>query len=186
MNIPERFRNVSLDSYVAHTTAQQRAKATVWDYMTHLNKNLSEGRGITFYGNVGTGKTHLAICVLMEAAKLGLSGYFVTEDGMFDRFKKDWNDPDEEFKFLSQIQKVRFLVIDDMGIRRSSDYVSDRYEAVINTRYAKNIPTIITSNKSPNELAQVYDRQMSRLSGNVEIQVTGPDARKHTPKPENG
>ncbi len=133
---------------------------------------------MTLWGSVGAGKTHLAASVIREAKEQRYSAYFVTEDGIFDRFKKEWSEPEQEIRFLELLQRVRFLCIDDMGIRRPSDYVSDRYEAIINERYARGVPTIITTNRSPEELSAVYERQMSRLAKNVKVKVTGPDMRQ--------
>lgn len=177
-NIPKRFWMASLDGYTAHTSAQEEALEMVRRYSSNLPYCLQEGRGLTLWGPVGTGKTHLAVTIILAAKAMNLSALFITEDGIFDKFKAEWGDPAEEMKFLLMIQRVRFLVIDDMGIRRPSDYVSDRYEAILNTRYASGIPTIITTNKSPDQLKEVYERQMSRLAGNVDLHIVGPDGRE--------
>ena len=177
-NIPMRFRNVSVESYQAHTSEQKFAKAAVIGYTKNLKKNLECGCGLTLWGSVGVGKTHLVVAVLMAAQEQGFSLFFATEDGIFDQFKADWDEPQEEIQFLQRLQRVRFLAIDDMGIRRPSDYVSDRYEAIINTRYANGLPTIITTNRTPEQLAHAYERQMSRLSGNMVLKMVGPDMRK--------
>jgi len=179
-NIPIRFEKSTLDNYEPHTPQQEEALRSVSAYMENIDDNLDKGKGLTFVGPVGAGKTHLAAAVITAAKMRGYSAYFITEDGIFDRFKQEWNDPESEIRFLQFIQRVRFLCIDDMGIRRPSDYVTDRYEAIINNRYTRSIPTTITTNRSVEDLSAVYERQMSRLSVNVDIEVIGPDMRRKT------
>jgi len=176
-NIPKRFAGVSVNAYEPRTEEQRAAKQQAVDYVVGLAENLKAGVGLTLWGPPGSGKTHLVVAVLMAALERKLSGYFVTEDGVFDRFRENWGEPAEEVKFLRLLQTVRFLVIDDMGIRKPTDYVSDRYEAIINTRYAEGLPTIVTTNRDPAQLAEVYPRQMSRLAANQVLHVYGPDAR---------
>lgn len=176
-NIPRRFINATVNGYKPHTPSQKTAKAIVSDYVVNLKNNLESGQGLTLWGSVGTGKTHLAVAILLAAQERGLSVHFDSEDGIFDHFKAEWGEPEKEMQFLTKLQKVRFLVIDDLGIRRPSDYVSDRYEAIINTRYANGLPTIITTNRTPEQLSEVYERQMSRLSENITMEVLGPDMR---------
>jgi DNA replication protein DnaC len=198
-NIPRRFWKVTFQNFKSHTPEQEAAKSALIDYVCNLGKNILSGRGVTLWGSVGSGKTHLACALLRniiaaERKRKGVEtttvngetvavlrppirSYFISEDGIFDRFKREWNDPEEEAKFLMQLQRRRFLVIDDLGIRKPTDYVTDRYEAIINTRYANNLPTIVTTNHSPEDLAEDYERQMSRLAGNLTLKIFGPDMR---------
>lgn len=176
--IPHRFTNSTFASYIPKNQTQETAKEVTLQYARDL-KNMSFcGVGITLHGAVGTGKTHLVVAILSAAIKQGYSVQFAAEDTIFDNFKENWGEPQKEIQFLTKLQKVRFLVIDDIGIRRPSDYVSDRYEAIFNTRYANGLPTIVTSNKSPIKLEEVYERQMSRLAGNYTLEVLGPDNRQ--------
>jgi len=168
---------VSLENYVPRSPGQGEALKTVQFYCDHIQAHLAAGIGVTFWGSVGAGKTHLATCILKAAAAAGKSSRFKTEDGIFDALKSAWSEPAEEIAFIGLLQKVRFLLIDDFGTRKPSEYVSDRYEAIINTRYAAELPTIVTTNYTPEQLAAVYPRQMSRLRGNMVLEVTGPDGR---------
>ena len=176
--IPNRFINATLDTYIPKNKTQETAIVVLKEYVNDLANMLERGIGITLHGAVGTGKTHLAVAILSVAISKLYSVHFAAEDTIFDNFKENWREPEKEIQYLIKLQKVRFLVIDDIGIRRPSDYVSDRYEAIFNTRYANGLPTIITTNKSPAELKEVYERQMSRLAGNYTLEVLGPDRRQ--------
>lgn len=179
MGLPDRFSDATLETYKPVTVSQRAAMDAIEGYVSDLEQMLAEGRSIILHGSVGSGKTHLGISVLKRAAAAGKSNLVVTEDQMFDTFKANWSDPEAEHKYLLQLQRVRFLMIDDLGVRATSDYVNDRYEAVLNARYEKIIPTIITTNCSPDALAGRYERQISRLlDGGLLLEVKGPDGRK--------
>lgn len=177
-DIPTRYRAATLENYIPRTPDQEAAKRAAAEYVRAVKENPRLPFGITLWGSVGAGKTYLACAVLAEVLRLGHRGYFTTEDRIFDRFKENWGAPEEEIRFLLTLQRRRFLVVDDLGIRRPSDYVSDRYEAIINARYAHGLPTILTSNRTPEQLSAAYERQMSRLSGNWALKVVGPDMRQ--------
>ena len=166
-----------MDSYLPRHPSQEKAKVTVASYVKNLGKNILEGHGLSFHGAVGTGKTHLAASVISAALGRQISTYFVTEDGLFSKLRAEWDDHEAEARFVSLLQCVRILVIDDMGTRKPSDYVAEKYENIINERYNKSMPTIITTNHTPEELLGVYPRQMSRLAGNAVVVVGGPDGR---------
>lgn len=178
LSLPKRFDKEDFDTYKPKTQSQHDAADTISGYARNILLNLEQGVGLTLWGSVGTGKTHLAICVLKAAVREAKSACYATEDGIFDSFKKLWDDPSDEIEYLRRLQNVRFLLIDDFGIRKPTDYVSDRYEAIVNTRYANGLPTLVTSNHDPEQLAAVYPRQMSRLAGNIVLKVVGPDWRK--------
>lgn len=176
--IPNRFINATIDTYIPKNPTQETAMVVLKEYANDLQNMLERGIGVTLHGAVGTGKTHLAVAILSIAISKLYSVHFAAEDTIFDNFKENWGEPEKEIQYLTKLQKVRFLVIDDIGIRRPSDYVSDRYEAIFNTRYANGLPTIITTNKSPTELREVYERQMSRMAGNYTLEILGSDHRK--------
>jgi hypothetical protein len=70
----------------------------------------------------------------------------------------------------------RIFCVDDLGLRGSSDSVYEIVLELIDCRKRK--PTIITSNRGPSELAEIYDeRIVSRLMAGTLIEVTGPDRR---------
>ena len=152
-------------------------KEIVSEYMADFLNRRKQGQGITFWGSVGAGKSHLAACVLKEAC-IYCGAYWATEDAIFDTFKANCSDPGEEIEYLKTLQRRPLLVIDDMGVRKPSDYVIDRYEAIINARWESSLPTVITTNRTPEQLSEIYERQMSRLSSNIDVQVLGPDGRR--------
>lgn len=70
------------------------------------------------------------------------------------------------------------LILDDLGKKSRTDYISDQYVALITLRYRQNLPTLITSNKSMSELATYLDPSIpSRLQQGIVIEMNGKDRR---------
>ena len=76
--IPERFKDRTLDSYVAKTSGQQKALAFAKEYAENFDQVIKTGRSAIFVGKVGTGKTHLAVGIALSIMQQQRSPVFVT------------------------------------------------------------------------------------------------------------
>ena len=76
--IPERFRDRTLDTYIAKTSGQKKALDFSKEYAENFDQVMKEGRCAIFVGKPGTGKTHLAIGIALEIIKQKRSPVFVT------------------------------------------------------------------------------------------------------------
>ena len=77
-DIPERFKDRTLDSYVAKTSGQQKALAFAKEYAENFDQVINTGRSAIFVGKPGTGKTHLAIGIALSIMQQQRSPVFVT------------------------------------------------------------------------------------------------------------
>ena len=85
--IPERFKDRTLDSYIAKTSGQQTALAFCKEYANNFDEVLKTGRSAIFCGRVGTGKTHLAIGIALSIMQQQRSPVFVTVQRLIRRVK---------------------------------------------------------------------------------------------------
>jgi DNA replication protein DnaC len=111
---------------------------------------------ITFIGQSGTGKTHLAVSIGIKAVFQGYTVLFTTLSDMLDDLYMSRADNSFHQRMNKYINPC-LLIIDEFGLRKlNQTSVDDLYE-VIAKRYEKN-STIITSNKEFNEWGRVlYD-----------------------------
>jgi len=178
-NIPPKYWDVRFKDFETHNLPSKVAAGLVKDYMIGLEEELGRGRGITFWGSVGTGKTMLASLIAVHCLRKRCGVRFYREDDIFDSFKAKWNEPAEEHRFLTVLQKVRCLIIDDFGVRKPTDYTSERYQAIFNARYESQRSTIITTNVAQGKLDDAYLRVMDRLSEmNTSIEMIFPSYRR--------
>jgi DNA replication protein DnaC len=71
-----------------------------------------------------------------------------------------------ELDILNKYKKLRFLVLDDMGVEKNSDWTFQALYSIISYRYDNMLPTIYTSNLDLTELADKLqdDRITSRIA----------------------
>ena len=102
----------------------------------------------------------------------------------FQRLKSSYNISDESYghagQILDELIEIPFLVIDDFGIQRNTEWESEMLYNLIDSRYAEERPTILTSNIDIKELKDVaHGRIYSRIKEMCKIiHFDLPDYRK--------
>ncbi len=128
-------------------------------------------KGFYFWGPAGGGKTLLACIALQELMlKYGLEGKFVDiSRQFFQRIKNTFDNTagDNEENagdVLEELIRVPFLVIDDFGVQRNTEWESEMLYNLIDSRYEREHITIITSNVHIKDFSSVaYGRIHSRI-----------------------
>jgi DNA replication protein DnaC len=163
--IPRKFQGVSFDrepivGMDAHIIEEVR------QFVKELDRNLDEGRGLWFMGDVGTGKTSLAMLVSKAALDRRRTVAIYSLPKLLYTLRKTYDD-DSEFSYLELIEmltSVDLLQIDDIGSSTSNEWVLEQLYTIINSRYEEEKSLILTTNFSQAELEeQITKRTVSRL-----------------------
>lgn len=128
--------------------------------------------GIYLYGQPGTGKTHLLAdlcCNLIDRGAYysnvtwaNTSSILTTIRSSFGK-KYGYEEDTEQEKILERLKR-RYLFLDDLGTESATDWSKEILYEVINFRYEERLPTFISSNLSPKELAnKLGDKFASRV-----------------------
>lgn len=164
--IPERFRNRSLQSFVAETEQQARALAFAQDYADRFDDVLATGRSALFIGRPGTGKTHLAVGIgLRIMHRDSRTVLFTTVMRAIRRVKDTWSreSRESESEAIAALVFPDLLILDEVGVQFGSDTEKLILFDVLNERYEKRKPTLLLSNLPTEEVRdylgeRVFDR----------------------------
>lgn len=164
--VPRRLQGATLKSYQSDTDAQQAAHKLVCDYARDMSRYLETGDGLILMGNMGTGKTHLAVGLIRYATRsLGVAARYVTAPALFSRVRASYsNNHETEADILREYATAPLLVLDEIGVGKGSDNELNLIYAVLGERYDECRPTVIITNLVSEDLkAWLGERVVDRL-----------------------
>jgi DNA replication protein DnaC len=192
-NIPKRYQHCTLANFTAYNESLERAldnARRVPDRFAAARSREQQGRGIFMEGPPGVGKTHLAVAVLKQViVTFGVHGLFYDTRDLLRiiRSTYDASIRTTELEILQPVMTTDLLVLDDLGAEKTSEWVEETMNLIVNTRYNERRMTIFTSNypdipddTEPNSLVfRIGHRMRSRLHEMCDfIEMDGADYRE--------
>lgn len=146
--IPPRYRGVSFDrppvSNMSDTSLQR-----VRRFIRNLDESLAAGRGIWFTGDIGTGKTTLAMLISKAAIEKGHSVAIYSMPKLLARIRRTFDGQpgaDSYSEFFEKLTSVDLLHIDDVGAERQTEWVLEQFYSIVNERYEAQKSIMFTTN----------------------------------------
>jgi DNA replication protein DnaC len=186
-NIPKRYLHCTLANFTAYNESLDHASAAACRVAQAFPV---VGRGLCLEGQPGVGKTHLAVAVLKQVIETtGARGLFYDTRDLL-RVIRSTYDPSirtTELEVLRPVMTADLLVLDDLGAEKTSEWVDETMNLIVNTRYNERRLTIFTSNyldipddTDPNSLLfRIGFRMRSRLHEMCEfLHLDGADYRE--------
>ena len=177
----ERFSAVNFgDTKTGENKSFDSAFARCKKYCENADAVFDNGYGIYLHGDKGTGKTHLAACIVNDLSEQLIPAVFTN----FGEIAKMAMKSPSQFERLCSVE---FLVIDDIGAQRVRGkdgdlWLQEKVYEVVNCRYNEMLPTIFTSNYSLGDLvtecgvaARTVDR-IAEMSSAV-LKISGASRR---------
>lgn len=125
-------------------------------------------------GPVGTGKTHLATAMGHHAADQGRHASFVTVSDLLEAMR-----PEGDRKMARHARQVPFLVLDDLGASRPTEFAVESVTSLMDDRLRSEKRTVVTTNADATALREAWgDRFTDRLVHRaVPVILAGPSRR---------
>jgi DNA replication protein DnaC len=175
-NIPPKYGRCSFDNFSRHdadeTASESLGKAMlVTRTFAQQFPQRSDPRGILIHGRNGIGKTHLAVAAFRRILGTGIEARFINYQALLELIRSGYDKPFGESRTAKyeEIQQVGLLLIDDLGANRVTDWVEDTITQLIAFRHDHQLPTMVTTNYTPNPSGIDYlgdrigERATSRL-----------------------
>ena len=132
------------------------------DELKSLQKTLRAAHGyaekpkgwLVLMGGYGSGKTHLAAAIANYRAGLGDPPLFVMVPDLLDHLRATFS-PNSNTTFDRRFDEIRtapLLVLDDLGTQSMTPWVREKLYQLFNYRYNAELPTVITTADSMNEM----------------------------------
>lgn len=111
--IGSRYAACSLENYQLQFAEQQEAVSQVSSYLTAIVENVQAGRGLIFYGTVGTGKDHLLAAALFNAVDAGFTVAWRNAQSVFEAARDQMDRGDPESSLIERFTKPQVLGLSD-------------------------------------------------------------------------
>lgn len=176
----------TLARYEPRSEAQADALEQVTNYIADFAELSQNGVGMLLAGPNGTGKTHLATACARAISRAGHRGVlYRSATEIITELRSAGDRRIGEATLMRAYTGVPLLIIDDLG-KQMRTALSQRWMwEIIEGRYRRNLPIIITTNSTPSEIGDciggddkiataIMSRLMERM---ICVPVTGEDYR---------
>ena len=168
-NIPKRYLNCSFENFKTKSNLSKNFE------------NIQDGLFLT--GKTGSGKTHIAISVLRSLVMNDNieDAVFINASRLLLAIRESFKEGAKktEKDIVDYYSQVPFLILDDLGSEKTSEFAITTLYIIIDTRYNELLSTIITTNLSLSQIEKkIGSRIASRLAGMQSFNFTLPDYRK--------
>lgn len=144
----------------------EKARAYVRNWKEAIRNNV----GLLLFGDVGTGKSFFAGCIANALLDQDVPVLMTSFPTILNRLSGVY--PEERAEFIHGLNDYDLLIIDDLGVERSTEFAMEQMFEVIDRRYRSGKPMIITTNLSLEQLrnppdlahARIYERILERCA----------------------
>ena len=139
----------------------------VRQYVRAIAEQLDEGRGLWFTGDVGTGKTTLAMLISKAAMEADRTVAIYSLPRLLALLRDTYQD-DAQYslnELIDRLAAVDLLHVDDVGAEQTSPWVLEQLYTIVNTRYEDGKAILLTTNL----VTQAGDEALEEQIGSARV-----------------
>src|SRR5215213_1069013 len=148
--IPRRYREVSFERepVISIERANPHVVREVRQYVRSVGEQLDAGRGLWFTGDVGTGKTTLAMLISKSVMEADRTVAIYSLPRLLGLLRDTYQDKAQYSlnELIERLSAVDLLHVDDVGAEQTSAWVLEQLYTIINTRYEDGRAVLVTTN----------------------------------------
>ena len=152
------------DYIFANDNGQNPLMDKARSYVEHWNEAYRNNTGLLLFGDVGTGKSFFAGCIANVLLDRDVPVLMTNFPTILNKLTGMFNE--DRGELIASLGTYDLLILDDLGVERSTEYAMEQMFHVIDCRYRSRKPMIVTTNlkldeiKNPPDLAhaRIYDR----------------------------
>ena len=168
--IPRRYRGVSFDRSPVPELNRLTPDlvSEVRRFIREIDKNIRQGRGLWITGDVGTGKSTLAMLISKAAIDAGHTVAIYSVPRLLAEIRDTYDTDHGERSYMGFFQRltsVDLLHLEDLGAEKQTDWVLEQLYSLVNERYENERSIVATTNLPFDDLeGQIGPRTASRLT----------------------
>jgi len=154
--------------------------AQVYGVVQSFVRDPQQRKWLVLMGVHGCGKTHLTAAMANDRLKRGLPTLFINTPDVLDALRASFSgDGSTTYeKVFYEVRSTPFLILDDFGAQSSTAWAKEKLYQILNYRYNAQLPTVITTNQTLEEIDAPLQSRMSDQEYCGVLAVLAPDYRK--------
>lgn len=154
--------------------------AQVFGIVQSFVRDPQQRKWLVLMGVHGSGKTHLTAAMANDRLARGLPTLFINTPDLLDALRASFGGEGSTAydKVFYEVRATPFLILDDFGAQSSTAWAKEKLYQVLNYRYNAQLPTVITTNQTLEEIDPPLQSRMSDQEYCGVLAVIAPDYRK--------
>lgn len=167
-------------TFAADDKSNEKISNVALNYVENFTKMREGGKGLLFFGSVGTGKTFIAAAIANALIDKGYNCLVTNFARLVNTIQGMYAGKQE---YIDSLNNFDLLIIDDLAAERDTEYMNEIVQMIIDNRYRAKLPLIVTTNLTSDDLKNPSDVRKQRtysrlLEMTIPLEVSGSDRRK--------
>jgi DNA replication protein DnaC len=175
------FENFNPQPYSPEEAQRNRFNLTqVYGIVQSFVRDPQQHKWLVLLGVHGCGKTHLTAAMANDRLSRGLPTLFINTPDLLDALRASFGGEGSTAyeKVFYEVRATPFLILDDFGAQSSTAWAKEKLYQILNYRYNAQLPTVITTNQTLEEIDPPLQSRMSDQEYCGVLAVLAPDYRK--------